>query len=837
MEAQIKETIQSYFEEKRIVFWYDEKNQFREDFDELNLPNVKKIVLDNNEFSVKYQVLREEPTQRFLIYQAGARPEDLQNWLLDVLLANKEFRTEQTAIWLTDLHLGYEHIEIAEKHSAFFKDKKRREALKSMVNVSEDTTGKLRLKMLAVCCNVEPDIEAILESLLNEYAKEKEDKLNLIKRCNLETFLYNVLKRKFNYESQASSLKDFVLKLMHASYKKDTDESLSADERFTNDAFVFLKRWKDSRQQEEAFEKISQEIAEILDIESDIDSHEYKELLDCDIFYSIDKKILYSLTQEITKKTISKDDCVSVLRQRKNRRWGNKKEISFAYKALWHATHFMHEFMTNPQFEMHNLNDGIEKYSKQWQRIDFYYRKFIYFMKESGQVTLLENLYKEIENTYSNKYLLQLNDNWQQLLDKENEWKFDKVDMQKDFYRKHISMQVSSKSKLFVIISDGLRYEIGNELVSLIRQEDKFDAKISPAITSIPSYTQLGMASLLPNNNLEILSDASVTVNGISSAGIVNRTKILQNESSIKSTAQKADDIMKMTKEELRDLFRENDLMFIYHDRIDSTGHDQKTEDRTTEAIEDTLEELKKLIKKLTGANANNIIVTADHGFIYQNEPLAESDYLGVEPEGTEITFSDRRFVIGKNLVDKVNLKKYNASDINLNGDLEFQFPKSINRLRKKGAASRFVHGGLSLQEIVIPIVQINKKRQSDTSKVDVEILKNNNIISSNQLAVKFYQESPISDKLQHRELRVAIYNKENELLSDSHDLTFDYTSDNARDREVVVTFILKKKIDDANGQEVRLKLEENEPGTSHYKEYKSTSYTVRKTFANDFDF
>lgn len=85
--------------------------------------------------------------------------------------------------------------------------------------------------------------------------------------------------------------------------------------------------------------------------------------------------------------------------------------------------------------------------------------------------------------------------------------------------------------------------------------------------------------------------------------------------------------------------------------------------------------------------------------------------------------------------------------------------------------------------------------------------------------------------------MRVAIYNKENELLSDSHDLTFDYTSDNARDREVVVTFILKKKIDDANGQEVRLKLEENEPGTSHYKEYKSTSYTVRKTFANDFDF
>jgi hypothetical protein len=48
---------------------------------------------------------------------------------------------------------------------------------------------------------------------------------------------------------------------------------------------------------------------------------------------------------------------------------------------------------------------------------------------------------------------------------------------------------------------------------------------------------------------------------------------------------------------------------------------------------------------------------------------------------------------------------------------VEVQIPKSINRLRLKGSGSRFVHGGASLQEVVIPVLKINKKRQSDVGR------------------------------------------------------------------------------------------------------------------------
>src|SRR5574344_1747149 len=137
-----------------------------------------------------------------------------------------------------------------------------------------------------------------------------------------------------------------------------------------------------------------------------------------------------------------------------------------------------------------------------------------------------KKLTKIIENLYSNKYLLTLNDNWQQQIDKLSTWTFKDVNIQRNFFNQYIYQNCSKNSKLFVIISDALRYEIGDELVSLIRQEDRFDAKFNFAMSSIPSYTQLGMASLLPNKELSIIineatdsKNAPVFVDGMNSTG------------------------------------------------------------------------------------------------------------------------------------------------------------------------------------------------------------------------------------------------------------------------------------------------------------------------------
>ena len=449
-------------------------------------------------------------------------------------------------------------------------------------------------------------------------------------------------------------------------------------------------------------------------------------------------------------------------------------------------------------------------------------------------------LSEQVENLYSNNYLLKLGDGFQVHVDATPRWEAYPVIQQKAFFEHWVRPYLRKDKRICVIISDAMRYEIGDELLGLIRQEDRYSAELEPVLSTLPSYTQLGMAALLPNKSLAIADNdtGTVLVDGQSSQGTVNRTKILQAALDGRGQAVKAEDFMQLNREDSRELLKGNDVLYIYHNRIDHTGDKMHSEGQAFEAAEQTLADLIRLIKKLTAANANNLLITADHGFIYQNRELDESDFLGDAVSGDDIRYRDRRFVLGKGLSASPAFHHFSSEQLGLDGDMEVQIPKSINRLRLKGSGSRFVHGGASLQEVVIPVLKVNKKRQSDVSAVEVDILRGaSSVITSGQLAVTLYQSGPVTEKVQPRHLRTGIYTQSGELISDSHELSFDLTSENPRERELQVRFVLSRKADEANGQEVFLKLEEQHAGTSHYKEYKSLRYLMRRSFTSDFDF
>ncbi len=822
------------FEKHRIVFWYDAKKELREDYDALDLTDVEKIELKNNEFGIKYKILREQPANKFLIYHEGPRPSDIDNWLLDVKLANIEFRTDQAAIWLSKLELGQEFSDVVSSHTMFYKAAKRRETLKSLLS-SEDTFGIIRLKMLAVCAGSDHRMDSILEALLAELAEEKDEKIKLISRCHLDSFLWEQMKRCYDYSSDNPGIQDFVIELFKSCYAMATDGEV----KLNGDALVFLKRWKDSRQHESSFEILSSQCADFLSIEEDLGQRDFRKLIDLDYFRLIDRKIISELVKNVADRTISGGDCAQIVRQRRQSHWyGDFKHI---YNAVDIAAQFVH-FLDEAELSMNFLTEGVTRYSQSWFRLDQLYRKFIYHLRKSGQTSLLEQLVSQIENLYTNSFLLKVNDNWQQIIDAKPTWDAPIVSHQQHFFKKSVAPFFKQNKKIYVIVSDALRFEIGEELLSMIRREDRYEAKLEPYLSMLPSYTQMGMAALLPNTEIEIADNESgtVIVDGQSSQGLNNRNKILNNAGEWQASALTAEQFMKMPREGddgYRALSKEHDIVYIYHNLIDATGDKRDSEERTFEAVHESLDELIKIVKKLSAANANNMIITADHGFIYQHRAIDESDFAASEVEGDKILYRDRRFILGKGLKINSSMKKYSSEELGLSGEMEALFPKSINRLRLKGSGSRFVHGGVSLQETVIPVIHINKKRKSDITFVGVDIIRGaTSIITSSQLSVAFYQTEPADDKIQPRMLTAGIYTEKDELISDKHDLTFDFTSENPRERELQVRFLLIRKADDANGQEVILKLDEKLSGTSHYKEYKSVRYVMRRAFTSDFD-
>lgn len=830
----ISQALSNLFDKQRIVFWYDTRLEFRADFETLELPDVEKIELANNEFGVKYRLLREQPEQKFLLYREGAEPPHLHNWLLDVQLASGNcFRTDQVALWLAELELGPDCYPLLEAHVAFFESAKRREALGKLLEPG-DSQNLLQRKMLAVCAGNEPRLDVILENLLGDLAASKDVRIKLIESSGLNVYLWEQVKRAYGYSSEQPGLHDFVIELFKACFMLGIDPAYKA--RLSAEALVFLKRWKDSRSHEQSFEALSEQCAAVLQIDDKLQTLDWRSLLELDYFELIDRKILSELVRAVVARTVTAQEVEQWVRQRRQSHWFERfKDV---YLALEHAAQFI-QVLDITQLQMESLTDGVQKYVSQWFRLDQRYRKFVYHLRESGQASLLGELAMQVENLYGNNYLSRLNDRWQQHVDAAQQWEAAPVVLQRNFFSRYVQPFVERKTKVCVLISDAFRYEVGEELQSLIRQEDRFEAELEPMLSMLPSYTQLGMAALLPNNSLQLADNDSgdAIVDGQSAQGSVNRGKILATRVPA-SQVVRAKDLLAMNQADSRALLRDNEVVYVYHNLIDKTGDTRDTEERVFSAAEETLSELIRLVKKLTNANASNLLITADHGFIYQNHPLQESDFLSGEPEGDEVLYRDRRFVLGRSLREGASFKTFNPVQLGLTGTLMVQIPKSINRLRLKGSGSRFVHGGATLQEVVIPVIRINKKRQSDVGRVEVEFIGGGGkTITTGQLAVVLYQTEAVTEKLQSRRLRAGLFTLDGELVSDQHELLFDFSSANPRERELPVRFILSRKADEANNQQVELLLEETVDGTSHFTRYKAARYTIRRSFSSEFDF
>lgn len=862
MTTRITVALKRLFEKNRVVFWYDDKRELRADFESLQLENVEKIEINNNEFSIKHRLLREQPKTNFLLYKEDNQPEPLKNWLYDIELANSVFKTDQSAIWLSELDLPSEFSELVEKHAKFFEPQgdneiacsqaeSRKTLLKSLLD-SDDTISQVRLKMLAIAVGAKQKgdvrLDVILELLMAEQAVGYV--YAFVEICNLQQFLWQQVAIQYGYQSDTPSVMDFVFELFKFSYLAELSKGLqgvsldveaSRKQNMTNNSLVFFKRWKDSRTHQNTFESLSMKCASGLDIESDLNQRSLKELLELDYFELIDTKVIHDLVRGVALRTYSQGEVTLWCRQRRQGHWYKKYEL--LYEAVDVASQFF-ALLDTIQLEMPDASQAVKRYTSQWFKLDQLYRQYIYALKVSSQHSLLETLTKQIENLYINNYVQPLTNAWQVHVDAMTTWKVTDVEPQNRFFKKYVEGQyLAKKKKVCVIISDAFRFEAGDEMVSRIRQEDRFEATLDHALSSMPSYTQLGMASLLPQSKeypLKLADNKTGTVlmGNLSTQGTANRDKVLKTILGERASAVRAKEgIIEKTQAYNRELIKANDVLYIYHNRIDHAGDKMQSEGEAFEATEETFKDLIKLIKKLTNANASNILITADHGFIYQNSVLDESDYLIKDVDG-EVLYNDRRFVLGKGLTCGKSLKAFSKDDLGVVGDVHAVVPKGIQRLRLSGSGSRFVHGGASLQEVIIPIISINKKRSSDIKMVEVDVIRSgSSVITSGQIAVTLYQEEAVTEKTQPRTLRLGIYTESGTLISDCHTVDLDLTSENPREREMKLRFLLNQEADSANNQEVILRLEEVVVGTNQFKTYKELRYTIRRSFTSDFDF
>ena len=829
MNNKVQAALEKKFQEHRILFWYDAKAEFTGLFDGLQIPGVEKLIIENNEFSVKYRMLIGQPKQRFLVYQSRPRPADNENWLLDILLSNFEFHTDASALFLNELELPAEFKPLIGQHESFFTNEKRISELKSLLEPG-DSESKVRLKMISTLCDCEADWEKVLYCLFAEIQKDKQDKYKSLEKYGLHSFLWDYIEKKFNYSAPTPGIKDFLLQLVNDNFQRSIPNGKPS---LSKDAFLFVNRWKENSKAREIFGYWSLQLERDLGIEQIIQSLDSEVLLDADTFAVIDRKIILDLKNFVLNESLANSLVQDQIEKRKLKFFFDKS--SYIYKALSNASSLLDE-IRKTNLSVASPAEGIGKYIRQFYRIDLLYRKYIYCSEQAEHQSILKDLTLKIEKAYGNSFLLKLGNNWQQAIDLMDEWKIDTFIAQRDFYKHWVEPYTKKDKRIFVIISDALRYESAFELRELILQEDRFTAELQPMLGSLPTYTQLGMASLLPNKNLTFNDKSEIVfVDGLSSQGTPNRTKILQ-KNTIESIAINSKDFLKMNaKTEGREFIKQYNVIYIYSNHVDKTGDDKESESEVFKATEDEFSHLMKVIKQISNMNGTNMLVTADHGYLYQQNRLDESDFTDYIPVG-EIYKVNRRFVIGNNLSANQSFKKWKGKQLGLADETEVLIPKSINRLRIQGAGSRFVHGGASLQEVVVPVLEINKSRKSDLEQVEIDIISGSTNITSNTFGISFYQKQTVADKVFPRRLKAAFYTASGKIISDTATLLFNSSDNDAAAREQRKTFLFVSDVSKYNGQDVVFKLEEPIEGTTQFKIYKIFTYRMLIAFSNEFD-
>ena len=130
--------------------------------------------------------------------------------------------------------------------------------------------------------------------------------------------------------------------------------------------------------------------------------------------------------------------------------------------------------------------------------------------------------------------------------------------------------------------------------------------------------------------------------------------------------------------------------------------------------------------------------------------------------------------------------------------------PFDSTRIRVSGGGENYVHGGISLQELVVPVISFKNLRSTskkyvEVSNAELKLLSESRKVSNLLFSLDFYQRQPVGEKIQPCTYYIYMTDDEGVVISDRQTVIADRTSTNASDRVFRVRLNLKAGAYDKN--------------------------------------
>lgn len=774
---------------RQIVFWYDENQEFVEDIENIQLNNAKLHILKDNLIQTKYKIEFEDKESNYLIYAPFPQPDDNENYLADLTHYAIPFSADKIEMIGQELGVPPEFYHLLKKYSSFWNAKSRVNAFKDL-NVSY-TELNIKQAILEVLSNQKTlNFDYIVREVIINNFNEENKIINNFEKYNILDDFWELISRKFKYSEDNPSVKrlvrflilNYTANLYQGQTPKSWDEYLVSDK---NNASIFISEFMNNANYSEYYDRIAKVLEPKLNITSlsktNIDSY-----VNCDSFERFDENIINHYTELLFETKVDLgSEFKSILEDRKKTHFYKKYENN--YEVLKYANlliSLINEFMRSELPE--EIEEIIKEYSKKWVYLDSYYRKFYYFYDKLEDTEYLEDLRQLIENLYVNRFLSVINPKFTKKLAEKPISQLD-IPKQWKFFKQHIPTSIR-KHKTAVIISDAFRYGCAVELFAELEKDPTRTPEIKPMLSTIPSYTALGMASLLPNKEISYQGD-NILVDGMNCKSTDERNNIL-NSNVTDVLAISYEDVDKLTINEFKEKTKGINLIYIYHNKIDARGDHAPSENEVFNAAQETIEDLQKLITKLTTLNYAHSYITADHGFIYKRDKLKEHDKVNLDKFSEK---KHKRFILSEKPLEVDGAVSLSMEYLNM--DMYVNIPIGADVFKAQGAGLNFVHGGGSLEECIVPLLEVKAGKGAKNQRtVELQLISTKNNITNYDVMLTFFQKENVSQDVLPLEASVYFVDGDNNKISSEQIIFADKNSDSAEDREFKEKFRLLQK-------------------------------------------
>ena len=813
----VQERIYSYFERNpqlHVLFIFDKMNI---NFTELELAewpeNYIYKVFDGAWFNIKYAIENTWKDKNVvLLFTDGTYPHTEEQMLkfplLDMLKANMEFKED-------DYESFMQQYNLPEKFRLFIKNNVSE---MQSTKISSMLTGHLSPETFSedIVCRAfissylgekklldwEPIIVRMLVLGLQSEEKKRTDffhrlSKNLDAKKAVDAKLKRLFDRSYNPNSELK-MKEVAECLKYNSITQLLDVA-SGDNykqyKIKNPMMLEgqNKVYEYGLQNRQWSEKFSQAMVEL---GKDIKEEEIIGVYGIDAQYNyMPEALCWPILKEILEKKLMSDpDEVNDRMRNLALKFSAHSDIQVVIKFIELVALYYEKVKTVGTLKLNSPEEYLQKYVDKDNGLylaDMFYRHSLeayhdLIIKENPIEQTINDTKNQLDQEYA-KLANVLNLEWLTCV-MEREDLFDSLSIgkQEDFFNKESNIS----TKQVVIISDALRYEVAAELMQELAKE-KHIATLVPYKAMLPTETKYCKTALLPHRTLE-LQGAEMLIDGQVLVTTEQRTAHLARYKD-GAVCVKYEDVMNGDQTSNRELFK-HPLVYIFHDVIDENSHPQNPFE-IIRSCRTAINQLTALVKRLHATmNVANVVVTADHGFIYNDIRFEEKDKHSISEACIE---KKTRYYLTNSMMQidgivKMPLEK--VSGITSSSPTYVAVPVGTNRLAAPGGYN-LAHGGAALQEMIIPVIRSRERQTDKTEKVGVSLMNHNLNMVSSRLKFHLIQSEAVSMTVMERKVVCQVFNGDNPVTIEKELLLNSADSANLNNRVFEVTLNLSKSV------------------------------------------